>query len=363
MILPNTDKRHACLTLLMRGLFQTTVLLTTVLFSVNGSSAVILQYHHVSDSTPRSTSLNVNEFTAHLEWLERNHFTVIPLPELIYRIKTKQLTPEERLVSITFDDTGKSVCTNAAPLLVDRQWPFSVFINTGIMTNSSMSQCSWTELKKLQNTGLLHIGNHSHSHLHMTADGATKDIGLWQEQMRKEVISAEQIIEKNLGVRPRIFAYPYGEFDQQLQKIVENLGYSAVGQHSGAVGNNSELGALPRFPLSGVYADIRFLADKLLSVPFPLLKDKIEHYRSSLVPIKKAPINKAPLLTLILSEPIKSRVQCFLGNGQPIDTVQTEERISAQSQTELIPGRNRYNCTAISPHNGRFYWYSRQWIQ
>lgn len=340
------------------GYFLIAALVAAVLFSTTSSAAVILQYHHVSDTTPRSTSLSIEEFTAHLDWLEKNRFTIISLPDLIVRIKNKQLKDDERIAIISLDDTGRSICTDAAPLLIDRHWPFSVFINTGAMARSSDSQCSWDELRTIQETGLLHIGNHSHNHLHMSAQNPLGDTSVWRGKMRQEIIQAEIIIKKELGVQTNVFSYPYGEFDQQLQSLVEALGYTAVGQHSGPIGNTSPLLALPRFPLSGAYARIENLADKLLSIPLPLQKETLTPYPNA----KKTTYN-APLLTLSLARPLPSRVQCFLGNGTPITTTQTKEKISAHAQFNLTPGRNRYNCTATSPQPGRFYWHSRQWVQ
>lgn len=338
--------------------FLISILLVSASYTVPITAAVVLQYHHVGDNTPRSTSLSIEEFTAHLDWLEENHFTIISLPELISRIKNKQLKDNEKIASISFDDTGRSVCTNAAPMLIDRQWPFSVFINTGAMMRSNDSQCSWAELRAIQKTGLLSVGNHSHSHMHMSTPTLPDDFSIWRTKMREEILQAEAIIKKEMGVNERIFAYPYGEFDQHLQLIVEESGYTAVGQQSGPIGNNSHLRALPRFPLSGAYAEIENLADKLLSIPFPFQKETL-----TLCPPQNKAGYKTPLLTLNLAKPLSSGAQCFLGNGTPIITTQTKERITAQSQFELTPGRNRYNCTASSPYPERFYWYSWQWVQ
>ena len=37
------------------------------------SSAVILQYHHVSDETPASTSISPEKFKAHLNWIKEHN--------------------------------------------------------------------------------------------------------------------------------------------------------------------------------------------------------------------------------------------------------------------------------------------------
>ena len=41
----------------------------------------VLQYHHVSESTPASTSLSPERFAEHLQWLVDNEFVIGSLPE------------------------------------------------------------------------------------------------------------------------------------------------------------------------------------------------------------------------------------------------------------------------------------------
>ncbi|HBY85746.1 MAG TPA: polysaccharide deacetylase, partial [Colwellia sp.] len=63
------------------------VLLLSIAFSSH--AAVILQYHHVSDSTPASTSISPKQFEVHLQYLKDNNFKVVALSELIEGIKNQ----------------------------------------------------------------------------------------------------------------------------------------------------------------------------------------------------------------------------------------------------------------------------------
>ena len=82
-----------------------TKLLAIILFLFHFSSfgAVILQYHHVSDTTPKSTSITPNQFAVHLKYLKEKSFNVVPLSTLIDNIKNQQPL-EDKTVAITFDD-------------------------------------------------------------------------------------------------------------------------------------------------------------------------------------------------------------------------------------------------------------------
>jgi len=206
----------------------------------------------------------------------------------------------------------------------------------------------------MQKSGLLTIANHSHSHAHMLDQSAYESEQQWLAAMRQEVKVAEKILQQNTGSAAKIFAYPYGETNTQLQQMITALGYSAVGQQSGAIGNSSDLSVLPRFPLSGAYANMETLADKLLSLPLPIVAIDFS---------EAAAVNEAPLLSLQLEEGFDGKVQCYLGSGEKIATEQKDHSISVFYSQNVAPGRHRYNCTAPSTQPGRFYWYSHQWLQ
>lgn len=330
-----------------------------------GQGAVILQYHHVSESTPRITSVTADEFISHLNWLEMNSFKVIALESLVQQIQSKQLDPNAQTAVITFDDTGSSVCETAWPILKRKQLPFTVFINTAIMLTPNKSQCSWEALKTMQASGLMTVANHSHNHLHMINHRDYDSKKQWADTMRGEIQEAQTVLEDKLNVTTNLFAYPYGEYNEELQTIVEKMGYVALGQQSGAVGPNSDLTALPRFPLSGIYANMKSFGDKMLSLPFPI--KTLEITGNPIYPKSRFSFRKLqpPELSITLTpgaEKIASGTQCYSGTGKKIPTIQNKLTISAQGHQPLAPGRNRYNCTAPSNQSGRFYWFSNQWL-
>jgi len=320
-------------------------------------AAVILQYHHIGDTTPYVTSIKTDQFIQHMTWLKRHHFEVISLPELIQRHKKQQLSDTDKVAVITFDDAGISVCRTAWPILQEYAYPFTVFVSTELVEQNAPNLCRWHHFQTMFKSGLLTVGNHGHQHLHMLDVNAYPDQKHWRKAVIQEIRQAQTVIDRAMGPQPRLFAYPYGEYNQSLKDIVAQLGYSALGQQSGAIGNGSDVTALPRFPLSGKYADPNTLADKLNSLPFP-----IDLAKTSPHPLKIQSKHNPPELTLVLNKQLDSTVQCFLGNGEAIPTKQFNHKITVRYTKRLPTGRARYNCTATSPYVGRFYWHSYQWL-
>lgn len=96
--------------------------------------SLILIYHKISNEAkeidPYSLTVSPDNFSEHLNILKR-YFNVISLPELLLRIKNKELL--QKSVVITFDDGYLDNLTFAKPLLEKYQIPAAVFITTGYL--------------------------------------------------------------------------------------------------------------------------------------------------------------------------------------------------------------------------------------
>src|SRR6187431_2593600 len=86
-------------------------------------AAVVILYHHVSDTTPKSTSISPTQFEAQMDYLEKNNFSVVPLLELTEKLRKGESLPD-KTVAISFDDSYVSVYDSAYPRLKKRGWPF-----------------------------------------------------------------------------------------------------------------------------------------------------------------------------------------------------------------------------------------------
>lgn len=332
-------------------------LLFSVLFSQAANALVILQYHNIGTETPRSTSVTLDELKAHIQWLRDQQFRILPLDKALQAVRKDRYNEQDYLAAITFDDSHISVCDTAWPYLKAQNIPFTVFVNTDPVERGFKSQCTPQQLKEMANSGLVILGNHGKTHAHMTDTGSFADNQAWQAAMTDEILHAQQFLDTQFGPQPRLFAYPYGEYNARVQALLKQHSYIAFGQQSGAVGEYSDNLGLPRFPLSGNFAQLDSLPDKLNSLAFPAIAAP-----SSDNPITAASVHNPPTLVLKLQQPVSRKVSCFLANGTPVNVQQFKEQIIVQSDNALAKGRQRYNCTAPSGTKGRYYWFSHQWL-
>lgn len=338
-----------------------TILLCTM--AAYAQAAVVLQYHHVSESTPASTSITPALFKQHMDYLAEQEFKVVPLPELVSLLKDGTTLPD-KTVAITFDDAYESVYSEAYPLLKKRGWPFTVFINTDPHDQNKRSFATWDQIKEMGEYGAT-IANHTtrHSHLLRLRDGESR--AQWRKRIKQEVMDAEQRIKEKTGQQHRLLAYPYGEYDNHVKKLLKDLDFVAFGQQSGPLFALNDLLALPRFPFGGSYGDLQDFATKVNTRPFAVASVELYEDASLKTPLKDLvlPHGQTPVLVLTLEDKhLLSRISCFASGQGAIKTEVQNEKLIVQANKPLPAGRTRYNCTAPTGEKGRFFWLSQQWL-
>jgi peptidoglycan/xylan/chitin deacetylase (PgdA/CDA1 family) len=127
-----------------------------------------------------------------------------------------------RGVTLTFDDGMRSVVEHAAPLLRELRVPAHLFLTTGAVggDNAWPSQpaaaarhrmLSWDEVQRCAEHGLL-IESHTHTHPDLRT--------LPADAIGAECTRADEEIERRIGRKPRLFAYPYGQFDARVRAVL-----------------------------------------------------------------------------------------------------------------------------------------------
>jgi len=312
-------------------------------------NAAILLYHHVSSSTPASTSISPEAFKSHMEYLDAHH-TVVSLQDVVSAIQHNTTLPENA-VAITFDDGYANILDNAHPILADLGFPYTVFINPDEI-GVGPKQLTWEQVIAMHNDGVV-FANHTLDHLHMLNGEQAMGERAWLEKVWQNVESAEKKIEDKLDISLKYLAYPFGEYNTALANKLKAEGYIGFGQHSGAVGLSSDMQALPRFPAAGPYANLATLKTKLNSLAMPVTQSSHKDPRMT------ARNLSSPISLTIDSDDVRlTQVNCFFG-GDPIET-SLEENVLTFTLDETLPvGRSRVNCTAPSnAQSGRYYWYS-----
>ncbi|PCI61563.1 MAG: polysaccharide deacetylase [Gammaproteobacteria bacterium] len=344
--------------------FNLKVLLSLLLVNCANivNAAIILQYHHVSNSTPASTSISPQQFKVHLHYLKDNGFTVVPLNEIVEAIKTQQVI-KDKTVAITFDDAYLDILTQAKPILDSFNYPFTLFINPSIVSKKSTHYLTWQQLKAMADNGVI-IANHGFDHhaLARVPQGQTEQ--QWLQHYGKLLNKSEAIIKAKTGQSWHYFAYPYGEYSAKAKAWLTQLGFVGFSQQSGAVGLHSDLSALSRFPASQPYDQLSSLKTKLYSLPLNL----------TVVPPNKPLIYCYQQTTSISFKLDDNFIQqddfhqkllsCYItGIGKQHLVWQNQQHFTISFNQPLPIGRVRANCTVPSKSKvGRFYWHSHPWF-
>lgn len=342
--------------LLPRTLFLISLVLSS--HCLAGQSAVALLYHHVDTSTPASTSISPERFIEHLDIIHQQGFTVLPLLEILDKLKNNHPLPE-KTVAITFDDGYVSIYKNALKALKSRNMPFTVFINPQAVEKNYGDSMTWQQLRELQENGGT-IANHGNHHQHLLARLDTENKQQWLDRITQNILTAQKSLETNLNIQHKLFAYPYGEFDLNIMGQLQALNFISFGQQSGAFNRSSNFQAIPRFPAAGIYSNPETLLNKLQSLAFSI--NQPLEFRE---PLKEG--DASPTLTLSVdAEDVASHtLQCYY-QGQAIKT-QVEKRattLTIQANPEILftAGRHRYNCTAKSISRNQYYWFSMPYV-
>lgn len=328
--------------------------------ATHAQAAVVILYHHVSDKTPKSTSISQAQFEAQMDYLEKNNFTIVPLLELTEKLRKGDPLPD-KTAAISFDDSYASVYDSAYPRLKKRGWPFTFFVNTDSVGTSKLF-VSWDQLREMSKNGVT-IANHTTKHNHLPRRENTESNSQWRERITAEITHAQKKIAQEIGSAPKILAYPFGEYDADVQQIAKKLGYIAFGQQSGVLYEKGDLQSVPRFPFGGSFTELDDFVMKVNTRPMPIKKvafysDKENEQKNLIVRA-----GARPWLVLELDDAaLAKKVNCF-ATGQGAITVEViDNKIWAQAKQVLLPGRTRYNCTAYAGEKGRFYWYTQQWL-
>ncbi|ORJ63554.1 polysaccharide deacetylase family protein [Geothermobacter hydrogeniphilus] len=319
--------------------------------------ANIFIYHRFGESRYPSTNISLEDFAAQLDILQREKVPVLPLSEVVGRLRDGRELPEHCAV-LTVDDGYRSFLTGAMPLLRRYNFPVTLFVNTDAV--GGRNYLSWKDLQALEREGVA-IGHHTASHLHMIDHRPGESELAWRQRLRDDLARASAAFSTHLEKRPRIFAYPYGEYSSVVEDLVRQAGFTAaVAQQSGVVSAGTDLFALPRFPMGGPYASPRQFRQKLRMFSLP-----VEVLSPSGPLLDEG--NNPPLLEFRLAGDLVDprRLQCYVP-GQPPAEIQavpgTQDRFRVRAGLPLAGRRSKYTLTAPL-RKGGWAWFSYLWIR
>ena len=217
------------------------LLLIAVSFTYLFANAHIFVYHRFADDRHPSTNTTIAQLESQFQYFQKNGYIVVPIEKIIEKVSNKQDIPDN-WVALTIDDSFKSFYENGFPIFKKYNYPFSIFVYVKATQKKYKDFMNWEELKEVSKYGT--IGHHSYGHQHMTTLSA--------KEVFEDTLKANNILKAKLGIEPKIYVYPYGEYDQKVSKEISKFNFDAIlNQTNGSVNRNSDVMNINRIALVG----------------------------------------------------------------------------------------------------------------
>jgi len=312
------------------------IIFTNQLFAKENSASIFV-YHRFGENKYPTTNTTISQFKEHINELIKNNYNVVSIEEIIDAFKNKNDLPE-KTIGLTIDDAFLSIYKEAWPILKEKNLPFTIFVSTGSVGVNSKNIMNWSQITEMANSGVT-IGHHTKNHFHLVS----RD----KETIINEIEEANNDFFKNLGFTPGIFAYPYGEYNNEIKQITKKYFKAAFGQQSGVLFNGIDIFDLPRFSMNEEYGNLK---------RFKFAANSYGLQINNILPIDKTIKNvNPPLLGFTLINNIESPIKCYPSHNIKANLTNIgDKRIEVRFNKNFPKGRTRVNCTVND--NGKWRW-------
>lgn len=206
--------------------------------AVNSMDVPILNYHKVGELY-HSLCVSQEEFEEQMAYLQENGYHTITPDQLMNYLNYGRPLPEKPIL-ITFDDGYKDNYTNAYPILKKYGFTATVFLVTNFIDHDPRFM-TWDQVREMQDNGFV-FGSHTLNHAELNK--------MTQAEIMNELVGSREELARQLGHKPRYFAYPTGAYNLQIEESVHQAGYRAAFTiRYGQAGAGSDPYALERIPI------------------------------------------------------------------------------------------------------------------
>lgn len=198
----------------------------------------IIMYHHISESKSASGNyvIKPETFENDIRYLSQNGYKTITAKQLI-EFEKKGTPLFDKSVMITFDDGYESFYAYAFDIL--KKYNYTAILSViGSQAdkyssiedhNISYSNSNWNQLKQMQDSKVVEIGNHTYN-LHSFGERKGcmikpgEDEYEYSQMLRKDILLNKSKMESR-GIESYIFTYPFGKKCESAEKVIKQIGY------------------------------------------------------------------------------------------------------------------------------------------
>ncbi|TWB23155.1 polysaccharide deacetylase [Nitrospirillum bahiense] len=248
-----------------RGLFPVILLLMSALAAPAAwgqGGTPVLAYHRFDPTTPGPTTITTPVFERQLDWLDAHGIKVVPLQSVVEAVRGGE-RPTEAVgpaAAITVDDGHVSVYTQLYPVILRRHVPVTLFIYPSAISNAAYA-LTWEQLAEMVRSGLVDVQSHTYWHPDFRKERARRTPDDYRAFVNSQLVRSKAALERHLGVKVDLLAWPFGVIDADLQSAAEHAGYRAAFAYEGGLAAPGVLPyAIPRIPVSNQARDTAFAA-------------------------------------------------------------------------------------------------------
>lgn len=226
----------------------------------------VIMYHRVirdkSEGGVHGIYVTESQFEKHLKYLKQKGFETITFKDLLNNKYKDRFNREKKQIILTFDDGYTDNYNYAFPLLKKYGFKCVIYLLSHLNYNKwdvevkenpehKFDLMDMSMIKEMEEYGI-EFGGHTKTHPKL----ATLPIEIAQE----EILTSKKVLEEKLGHALISFAYPYGNLNEDVKKIVKNSGYNfAVATDSGDISFSEDLFQIRRI---GIFSTNNFFTFK-----------------------------------------------------------------------------------------------------
>lgn len=196
----------------------------------------VLMYHNLLNSRTGTYIVKPAVFEQDLNEIKKRGYSFVLPSEVIAYVEGNGTLPKKS-VMITFDDGRYNNLYYGLPILekTDAKALFCIVgafteftVTSGDTDNPNYSHITWEELKYLQDTNRVEIGNHTYNmHKYKPRFGVGKLPSETDEEYRSALnadISKLQSKFSEYGIKSETFAYPFGKITATCKSVIKENG-------------------------------------------------------------------------------------------------------------------------------------------
>jgi peptidoglycan/xylan/chitin deacetylase (PgdA/CDA1 family) len=218
--------------------------------NVSEPGVPILLYHRFGPVVADGMTVTTTLFESHLKFLRETGYAVISLKELMGMVLGKGIPAGSRYVVLAADDAHRSVYTEAFPLLKKYRMPMTIFAYPSAVSNAPYAM-TWDQLRELKASGLCDVQSHTFWHPNFKKEREKLPPAEFEKLVHLQLAKSKQRLEKELGEKVDLLAWPFGLFDPWLMDQAAKAGYAAAFSiERRPMTRRDHLMALPRYLLT-----------------------------------------------------------------------------------------------------------------